>query len=380
MLTQARDQQASTPSLKVFTRLEDAREAWRLLYDASPVSPYQHYEYMKLWFDAFAEELSVEPRIAVAFDGGGKPVALLPFAVRRALGLRLAEFPCGRESNFNLALVRPGVSLDVRALLVEAARRSPGGFDLYFLRNQPRRLSGRDNPLIFSGSGRSPSAAYGSALSGSIDRRLSPRARKRASYRLRRLTALGPLAFEHAATGARRKTIIAALCAQKAARLSHLGRANPFSGSPMARFLNDLAEQGLLEAHALYVGGRIVATYVGVAAQGRFSVLANSFDADGAVARHTPGELLLTALLKNLARRGFTHFDLGIGEAQYKEAVCDEAIELYDTVLPVSPVGALAAPMLRASLAGKRWVKRTPWLLHWLEWFRRGGLARAVTA
>ena len=148
----------------------------------------------------------------------------------------------------------------------------------------------------------------------------------------------------------------------------------------MARFLTALAEEELLEAHALTLDGRVVATYVGVACRGRFSVLANSFDADEAVARCTPGEILLTALLENLARRGFTHFDLGIGEAQYKEAVCDEAIELYDTVLAVSPVGALAAPLLRASLACKRSIKRTPWLFRWFERFRRARPVQPVTA
>ena len=370
---------ASSPSLKVFTRLEDAREAWRLLYGASPASPYQHYDYVRLWFDAFAREQAVEPRIAVLFDREGTPLALLPLAIHRRLGLRVAELPCGRESNFNLALARPGVPIDVRSLLLEAARRSPGGFDLYYLRNQPRRFGGRENPLIFADSGRSPSAAFGGALFGSLERRLSPRARKRASYRLRRLTALGALAFEHGATGARRKAIVAALCAQKAARLSHLGRFNPYSTRAMARFLTALAEEERLEAHALSIDGRIVATYVGVAGHGRFSVLANSFDADEAVARYTPGELLLTALLENLSRRGFTHFDLGIGEAQYKDAVCDEAIELYDTILAVSPAGGVAAPLLWASLGCKRSIKRAPWLLRWFERLRRARPLQAAT-
>ena len=94
----------------------------------------------------------------------------------------------------------------------------------------------------------------------------------------------------------------------------------------------------------------------------------------------TPGEILLTALLENLGRRGFTHFDLGIGEAPYKDAVCDEAIELYDTVLAVSPAGALVAPLLRASLACKRSVKQTPWLLRWFERLRRAHTLQAVTA
>ena len=378
MTTHMRTKETRSPSLTVYSHLEEARAAWDALFDASPVSPYQNYDYVRLWFDAFGQELDVEPRVLVASDGEGLPLALLPLAIRRSFGLRLAEFACGRESNFNLALVRPGAALDFRALLLDAARASPG-FDLYFLRNQPHRFGGRDNPLLFGDACLSPSAAHGGALLAAIGRPHSARAAKRASYRRRRLESLGSLAFEHAARGARRKEIVARLCAQKAERLSHLGRANPYSIEAMKRFLDSLAERELLEAHAMTVDGRIVATYVGLASRGRFSVLANSFDAHSAVARFTPGEMLLNALLENLFRRGFADFDLGIGESQYKEAVCDEAIELYDTLLAVSLAGALAAPILRASLACKRSVKQTPWLLRWLERLRRGRPLQAAT-
>ena len=378
MTTQSRTNDTKSPSLTVYRRLEDAREAWRRLYGDSPVSPYQNYDYVRLWFDSFGRELGAEPHIAIATDRDGTPLALLPFAIRPILGLRVAEFPCGRESNFNLALVRPGVALDFRSVLLEAAHGSPQAFDLYFLRNQPRRFGARENPLVFCDAGRSPSAAYGGALLG--ERRFSPRASKKASYRRRRLAGFGLLAFEHAATGARRKEIVATLCAQKAARLSHLGRSNPYSIEAMQRFLAALAEDALLEAHAMTLDGQIVATYVGVVHRGRFSVLANSFDAESPAARFTPGEFLLNALLEDLARRGFTDFDLGIGEAQYKEAVCHAAIELYDTVLAVSPAGALVAPLLRASLACKRSVKQSPWLSRWLQRLRRTRPLQAAIA
>jgi CelD/BcsL family acetyltransferase involved in cellulose biosynthesis len=309
------------------------------------------------------------------------PVALLPLAVRRSLGLRVAEFACGRESNLNLALIRPGAPpLDFRALLLAAARGSPKAVDLYFLRNQPHRFGRQENPLVFSDACPSPSAAYGGSLPGHLEDRVSSRASKRASYRQRRLATLGPLAFEHAAAGRRRQEIVATLCAQKTARLSRLGRANPYATGGMRRFLDSLAERGLLEAHAMTIDDHIVATYVGLPRNGRFCVLANYFDANSAAARFSPGEALLNALLENLARRGFADFDLGIGEAQYKAAVCEEAIALYDTVLAVSPAGAVAAPLLRASVVCKRAIKQSPWLLDCLQRLRRVRSLQAVTA
>jgi len=135
----------------------------------------------------------------------------------------------------------------------------------------------------------------------------------------------------------------------------------------MRRFLDSLAERELLEAHAMTIDNHIVATYVGLARNGRFCVLANSFDSNSAAARFSPGEMLLHALLENLSQRGFVDFDLGVGEAQYKTAVCEETIALYETVLAVSTAGAVAAPMLRASVACKRAIKRSSWLLDCLQ-------------
>jgi len=96
MRNETRAETVESPSLCVYSRLEDAREAWRALYDAAPVSPYQHYDYVRLWFDSFGAEL--EPRIVVASDDAGLPVALLPLAVRRTLGLRIAESPAAARA------------------------------------------------------------------------------------------------------------------------------------------------------------------------------------------------------------------------------------------------------------------------------------------
>jgi CelD/BcsL family acetyltransferase involved in cellulose biosynthesis len=80
--------------------------------------------------------------------------------------------------------------------------------------------------------------------------------------------------------------------------------------------------------------------------------------------------------MRDLVARGFAYFDLGVGEARYKEAVCDETIALYDLVIPVTARGALAAPLLRIFLDGKRHVKQTPWLSRVSERARLSGLFR----
>jgi len=85
----------------------------------------------------------------------------------------------------------------------------------------------------------------------------------------------------------------------------------------------------------------------------------------GAAARQRPDGLTGREVeVIRLVARGMTHFDLGAGEARYKSSVCNETIELYDAILPVTARGFLAAPMLTAYLRLKRRVKQTPSLIN----------------
>lgn len=352
-------------SFEVFTRLADARDDWRALYLSSPASPYQNYDYVAGWFETIGRRYSVAPWVIVVRRPNGEPLGLFPLCTRDVFGLRLAEFLCGRESNMNIGLLRPGVVIDPEALLLAAARRQPNPPDLFYLRNQPARYQGVDNQLAKTRANPSPSFAYGSPLPvdlATLDQQFSKDARKKLRSKLRRLELMGSLVVEHDARGARAKEIVAALIAQKSARLAMMGVGGAFNQSMMQAFLERICDAGALEAHALSVCGRIVATYVGLVHCGRFSALLNSFDMEATIARHSPCDLLLHAVLRNLVERGFTYFDLGAGEARYKSAVCEDTIELYNSVIPASALGAIAAPMFKAFLSAKRTAKQTAWL------------------
>jgi CelD/BcsL family acetyltransferase involved in cellulose biosynthesis len=352
-------------SLMVFDRLPDAREDWIALRETAAVSPYQNYDYVAAWFETIGRARRLEPMIVVARDSDGRPLALFPLATREAAGLRVAEFLCGRESNFNIGLFHPGRGLDWRGLLLAAAHGRPKPPDLLYLRNQPRGFGAFENPLLGRDACPSPSFAYGTALPDNVvalDCQTSGASRKKLRKKERRLTELGALVFEHGASGERAREIIAALIAQKSALLAAKGVAGVFDAPEMRAFLERACHAGALEVHALRLSERVIATYVGLAMDGRFSALANSYDMDEEIARCSPGDILLRAVMRDLVARGFDYFDLGVGEARYKEAVCEETIALYDLVIPVTSRGALAAPLLRIFLGGKRRVKQTPWL------------------
>ena len=367
------------PSLMVFDRLLDAREDWIALRETAAVSPYQNYDFVAAWFETIGRARALEPMIVVARDSDGRPLALFPLATHKAAGLRVAEFLCGRESNFNIGLFHPRGCLDWRGFLLAAARGRPKPPDLLYLRNQPRRFGAFENPLLGRDARPSPSFAYGTVLPANVDAldyQTSNALRKKLRKKERRLMELGALVFEHNASGERASEVIAALIAQKSALLAAKGAAGVFDAPEMPGFLERACLTGALEVHALRLSGRVIATYVGLAMDGRFSALANSYDTDEEIARCSPGDILLRAVMRDLVERGFSYFDLGVGEARYKEAVCDETIALYDLVMPVTKRGALAAPLLRIFLDCKRRVKQTPWLSRLSERARLSGLFR----
>ena len=87
----------------------------------------------------------------------------------------------------------------------------------------------------------------------------------------------------------------------------------------------------------------------------------NSYDADAEIARSSPGALLLRAIIEAKCRDGLAAFDLGIGEARYKDEWCDETLPLFDSLMPVSPKGHVYCAFESARLRGKRWIKQSPW-------------------
>ena len=351
------------PLIDVYDRLANSRDDWRALFETAACGPYQSYDFAAAWVETIGRSSELVPMIVVARDGRGAPLAVFPLATRKVGGLRVAVFLCGRESNSNIGLFRPNISLNARSILLRAAGQGAPRPDLYFLLNQPYQIEDQKNPLDGEDVGPSPSFAYGVALPQHLEAlaaKLSKASRKKLRKKEQHLARLGELVAEHRASGARAREIVAALIAQKSSRLASKGVDGVFDDPAMRAFLERALDNDAIEIHALSLSGNIIATYIGLAHRGRFSALANSFELDEEIARCSPGDLLLHDLLRDLVSRGFAYFDLGIGEARYKEAVCDETIELFDLILPATWRGALAAPAFRTALAVKRLVKHSP--------------------
>jgi CelD/BcsL family acetyltransferase involved in cellulose biosynthesis len=87
----------------------------------------------------------------------------------------------------------------------------------------------------------------------------------------------------------------------------------------------------------------------------------NSIDSSGDINRCSPGELLLAQIIRRQCELGRQVFDLGVGEARYKTALCDEVEDLIDVFVPATARGRLYVMAVQRLVAWKRRLKQTPW-------------------
>jgi CelD/BcsL family acetyltransferase involved in cellulose biosynthesis len=353
--------------VEVCEKLDDARLPWLALALEAEASPYQSFAFASVWFAAVGAAQGATPLIVVARDDAGAPVALLPLA-RGAKGpLRFAGFLGGKDSNFNLGLFRsPGdwTPDDVEALLGEAGASARPRIDAFLFCNQPPSWRGRANPLAIGKRQPSPSFAYASALPADfaiwLDARASKEAKKKMRKKRAKLEATAPVVHRRAATPEEIDAALAAYHAQRRARAEAIGAPDPYASPAAHDFLTRLANDGGLELHTLSHGERIIAVFGALPGADRLCGLFIGFDSDPEVARSSPGEMMVHAVVADAIARGFVAFDLGIGEARYKDEACEIVEPLFDSAFALTLKGRLAAAAFLAALRAKRAAKHSP--------------------
>ena len=190
--------------------------------------------------------------------------------------------------------------------------------------------------------------------------------RKKMRQKERRLAQLGSISYWQATSGQEITRVLETFFDQKADRMRELGLANVFADPGVADFIAAAAHdqrtivgQPIIELHAMSAGDVIIATLGGTVAGGRFCGMFNSMA--GAPYRvESPGELLLANVVQLCCERGLSRFDLGAGDAAYKKVFCNDVEPLFDSVIPVTAAGSLAAPLWRAKFSAKRQLKKSP--------------------
>lgn len=364
---------ANTPlfaRIAVFDSFAAAAPAWRAL-EAGDVlaTAYQRFDFLDLWQRHIGEPDGIAPCIAVAFDATDAPAALLPLGRHVSHGLRILGFLGGKHSNFNLGVWRR----DIAATVTEADLRGllaalEGHGDALILHNQPMRWRDTANPLTLLPHHASPSMAYRGPLRPDFEELLKERTSNSTRYKMRKkVKALankaGPIAFAPAGNSEAARRIVREFFTQKSARMQAMGMEDVFGAADVRAFIEAAVcamlpnAQPVIEIYALTAGDTVVATMGGMVRDGRFSAMFNSIPAEQ-FRSESPGEQLLVNMIRTCCERGLDTFDLGVGEASYKDMFCPDEEPLFDTCLPLSARGHALVAIERAKSAVKRTIKQ----------------------
>ena len=371
--------------LQVHEDLAQAEPAWRRLQGSDALTtPYQRFEWIALWHRHVSVQRGVTPLIVVGYDRYNSPLFLWPLARRRLGPLTIAEYFGGRHANINAGLWRREAAAtmtadDINAALSEVAGLH--GVDLFMLLGQPAQLNGVANPLsllphcdspdeVFALSlvGDTPEAALKQAVGGNMRGRLRGKERK--------LQALDGYRYLSPSTAAETDRILEAFFLQKAARLAAQGIDNAFADPDIAAFIRAGCHEGLavgrpvIELHALEGGGEVIAVFGGARDARRMSCMFNSYTL-GDSGRWSPGLVLVTHMIMRCAEQGLTKFDLGVGYAAYKSFFCREVEKSFDSFIPFTPLGRLAAVCQQSTRQIKRRIKSNPYLWDAAQALRR---------
>jgi CelD/BcsL family acetyltransferase involved in cellulose biosynthesis len=359
---------AAFARVEVFDDPARVLDAWRDLSPEICGSFYQGESFLLAWLDSFAAREKARPFFILARDQGGAPLALLPLGLFRFGPLRIAQFLGGKHSNYNLGLFRADWAFsasDLATLLRAAAGAVRDGPHLYRLANLPLSWRGAANPLTLLPYRPAASNAFATRLAGDgeafLAARLSADARKKLRKKEKRLAAMGALHYFRAVSAQEAEQIIDAYFAHKSRQgAGHVAREHVDATMDFYRALASRDAGRVMEFHALALDGRIIAALGAGRNGGRLQGMFISYEPDPEIARSSPGELLLSHVLRDACARGLSSFDLGIGEARYKMAFCDEAERLADVLFAPTALGRVAAPFFAFAAAAKAAIKRNP--------------------
>jgi CelD/BcsL family acetyltransferase involved in cellulose biosynthesis len=361
--------------------LSEAEVIWRGLEDIKQFStPYQRFDFLETWQRQVGAREGFQPFIVIAYDGEHRPLLLLPLALQHSCGIRTARFMGGKHATFNMALwdrdfAASATAADLNALISGICERS--GADVLALNQQPLRWRDLPNPFALLPHQASandcpllkmlPDMAPAALISNSFRRRLKGKERK--------LQALAGYRYHLAADDAEIRRLLDWFFCIKPMRMAEQKLPNVFAEPGVEEFIRGacmapLSSGGrVIDIHALECDDEVIAIFAGVADGHRFSMMFNTYTMSGH-SRYSPGLILMRNIIDHYAGRGYRALDLGIGSDDYKRLFCKDDEPIFDSFIPLSLRGKMAAAAMSGVNRAKRLVKHNEALFHMAQKLR----------
>jgi CelD/BcsL family acetyltransferase involved in cellulose biosynthesis len=362
-----RSQASRIASIEVITELDAAEQVWRAFEAGTPfATPFQRFDFLNPWQRRVGQAENAQACIVVGYDGERRPLVLLPLTLRRQFGVGIASFMGGKHSTFNMPLWDAGFAREATAsdiAMLIARWRERGDADLLVLTQQPLCWQEQANPFALLPRQPSvnacpvlPMAPGAELLSNSFRRRLRGKERK--------LQALAGYRYFVASTEGEITRLLDWFFRVKPLRMAEQKLPNVFAKACVEDFIRDACSTRLagggraIDIHALACDEEVVALFAGVADGHRFSMMFNTYTLSEH-ARYSPGLILMRNIIDHYAACGYRALDLGIGSDDYKRLFCKDDEAIFDSFVPLSARGAVAAAAMSAVARAKHRVKRS---------------------
>jgi CelD/BcsL family acetyltransferase involved in cellulose biosynthesis len=360
--------------LDIVQDLGQAETVWRSLEAQQLYTPYQRFDFLAAWQRQVGEREGLKPFIVIARDAEHRPLMLLPLAVKVQHGTRIASFMGGKHATFNMALwdkdfAACATRADLEALVMAIAARSEA--DVLALAQQPLQWQELPNPLALLPNQPStndcpllkmePGAEAAALISNSFRRRLKGKERK--------LQALPGYRYHVATADAEIKRLLDWFFAIKPLRMAEQKLPNVFADPGVEDFIRAACMAPLssghraIDIHALESDDEVIAIFAGVADGHRFSMMFNTYTMSES-SKYSPGLILMRSIIDHYAQNGYRALDLGIGSDDYKKLFCKNDEPIFDSFIPLTMRGKMAAAAMSGIVATKRLVKHNQTLFH----------------
>lgn len=360
-----------------------AEAVWRRLEASGLSTPYQRFDFQIAWQRHIGTEERLHPVIVIAYDAGNEPLLLLPLVTRKRQGVRIASFLGGKHVTFNMPLYQRGFAAtatkdDVAALLDGIRTHA----DVLALVRQPVRWTGVANPLALLPRQASTNDCPVLIMTPGAppDERISNSFRKRLKGKERKYKDLPGFRYQVATSDADVTRVLDFFFATKPLRMAEQKLPDVFAEPGIEAFIRQACATKLagggraIDIHALECDEEVIAMFAGVADASRFSMMFNTYTMS-ANAKYSPGLILMRNIIDCYAAAGVGALDLGIGTDDYKRMFCKDDEAIFDSFIPLTGRGRVAALGLSSLGHAKRFVKQSPALKRIAETLR-GALQR----
>lgn len=359
--------------VEIFDSFRAAEQEWHALEaSGQTATPYQRFDLVNAWQDNVGVSLGAKPLPVIAYDIEKRPVMVLPLVTRSLGPFRVACFPGGKHSNFNMALWRrefaaAATAEDASEIISLIGRRDPT-LDALAFSQQPLEWNSTQNPFALLPHQPSvnecpllaidPNAPAGSHTGGSFRRKLNGKERK--------LQALSGYRYIIARNEADGKRLLDAFFAIKPLRMAEQKIKNVFAEPGTEQFIRHACLDGIaagkpaIELHGLECDAEVIAIFAGISDGHRYSTMFNTYTMSDA-ARNSPGLVLIRNMIDHHAQLGCTSFDFGVGTDDYKLQFCKDARQpLFDSFIALSAKGQVITRLLSLETSLKRAIKQSP--------------------